>query len=231
MSGVVLNAASLLVAALWGAGLGGTLSARRQHQVRLLLTVLTVLTGLAIMVSVLPMRPAGAAWLLVMGIAGLGLGSLIGHLFGFQRRLSALLAWASAGRSPAGTGFPAEAVIFAVNPLGLAGSVLAGWTGDWRLLALKSLLDALAAHGMAAAGSRTVALAAIPLLALQGTLAVAATAASRRFPDPALGAALAIAAGLILLTAVPVVLGVRRVPLANYLPSLALTPLLAMIWR
>lgn len=199
------------------------------------MTALTLITGFAVAWTGLSSHFLAALQQGFLTVLALSLGSLTGHLLGLQRGLSGLVKWAGAGggRSVEAQrgGFPLEAVVLAVNPLGLAGAVLEGWTGDWRPLALKGALDALAAVGFAVAGSRTVLLAALPVLAVQGTLTFAAALLAQQFPEPAPAAALRLCTGVLVIAAAPVVLGLHRVPLANYLPALIYAPLLAARWH
>jgi len=228
---ILLNALGVLLGALTGHSIPWPPPAGVQRQLRLALTVLTVLTGGWVVWMALPSRPWPGIRVLIIAVLSLSVGSLIGHGIGLQRGLSRLLAWAGSGRTPPESGFAFESVVFAANPLGIAGALLLGATGDWRPLALKAALDALAAFGFAQAGSRTVALTAVPVFAIQGTLAGLGGMLQQRLADPQPAAALAAACGLLTLTAAPVVLGIRRVPLANYLPALVVAPLIASVWR
>ncbi|MBN8249508.1 MAG: DUF554 family protein, partial [Verrucomicrobia bacterium] len=158
MPETLLNALGILAGALAGLWSPWTPRAETQRQLRLLLTGLTVLAGGLVLWTALPSRPWPAVQLLIIGFLALSLGSLLGHGMRLQWGLGRLLAWAGAGRTPPESGFAFESVVFAANPLGIAGALLLGTTGDWRPLALKAVLDGLAAFGFAKAGSRTTAL-------------------------------------------------------------------------
>lgn len=217
------------MAGRWGPG---NLSPFHQLQARRLLGGLTLLTGLAVIWTGLPSHPASAFKVVVGALVALSLGSLTGHLLGLQRLLSRAVGWASQGHtSEASPGLALEGVVLAANPLGLMGAVLEGWTGDWRPLALKGALDALASLGFAVAGSRTAWLAALPVIAVQGTITLAVAFIAQRFADPASAAGLRICVGMMVMAVAPVILGLRRVPLANYLPALLYAPLFASWWH
>lgn len=229
MLGTFLNVAGVLGGALAGRCVPRALPETRQLQARRILTGLTLLTGVMVIASALPAHIGASLKLGLAAVTALCLGSLTGHLLGLHRLLGRGVAWAGI-RSSGPAGFPLEVVVLVANPLGIAGAVLEGWTGDWRPLGLKAALDALASLGFAAAGSRTVWLAALPMLAVQGTLTLGAALLAHRYPDPAPAAALRLCAGLMVVAATPVILGLRKVPLANYLPSLVYGPLLAAWW-
>jgi uncharacterized membrane protein YqgA involved in biofilm formation len=221
--GTLLNVIGILAGGLAGRFTHRNLSAATQHQARLFLTGLTLVVGMATVWSGLSAPLGTALRQFALATLALAIGSLTGHLLGLQRGLGRLVTWSrtSSDSSTPATDAPPDfalvAVVLAANPLGVIGALLEGWTGDWRPLALKAVIDGLAALGFAVAGSRSVPLAALPVGALQGTLTLAAVLLARSFPDPALGASLRVTAGLMMVAAAPVVLGVRRIPLANYL--------------
>ncbi|MBL9175172.1 MAG: DUF554 domain-containing protein [Verrucomicrobiales bacterium] len=235
--GTFINAAALILGGLGGSVRGWNLSSENQRRARLALAGLAALTGLAVVWRSLPPHWGASARLLLEGLVALSLGTVTGKALGLQRGLSRLLDW-TAGK-PQGSamsptprsGFAVEAVVFAANPLGWAGAVLEGWTGDWRPLALKSALDAFAALGFAAAGSRTVALAAVPVLGVQGILVLGGEWLSRVVLTPGPSEAFGVCAGLLVLSCTPVVLGIRKVSLANALPALVFAPGIEALWR
>lgn len=234
--GTFINGAALVLGALSGLAKGWNLSPENQRRARLTLAGLAVLTGLSVIWRSLPPHWGASALLLIEALLALSAGTVAGKALGLQRGLSRMVALAAGERAksapdaPSPSGFAVEALVFAANPLGLAGAVLEGWTGDWRPLALKSALDALAALGFAAAGSRTVALAVLPVLAVEGTLTLGGQWLSGVVHSPGPSAAYGVCAGLLVLSCAPVVMGIRKVPLANSLPALVLAPLLAALW-
>jgi len=76
-----------------------------------------------------------------------------------------------------------------------------------------------------------VLLAAVPVLAYQGTITLLAKALEQHVNDPALLESMRVTGGLIVMCIAVIILDVRKVPLANYLPSLAVAPLLTHWWR
>lgn len=234
--GTFINGAALVLGAMAGLAKGWNLSPENQRRARLTLAGLAVLTGLSAVWRALPPHWGASARLLIEALVAWSLGTVAGKALGLQKGLSRMVALASRDRAkpasdaPSSSGFAMEAVVFAANPLGLAGAVLEGWTGDWRPLALKSALDVLAALGFTAAGSRTVALAVLPVLAVEGTLTLGGQWLSGVVLAPGPSAAFGVCTGFLVLSCAPVVMGIRKVPLANSLPALVLAPLLAALW-
>ena len=233
MLGPLLNAAAIGVGAslgwIWQQGPSPIL----QHRLRIAATVSTLAIALLMV-----LRSAGLGsrnWLgsLAIAMLSLSLGNLAGRLLGLQRRLSAALEWSGLPRGTStATPLPwaAVAMVFTLNPLGVVGAVSDGTLNLWHPLALKAVLDALAAWGFVAAGSKAVAWTALPTLALTGTLSLGASFLAQHGLGPASLTTLQFLCGFLVLLLVPTVYGWQRVALANYLPSLILAPLLTRWW-
>lgn len=126
-------------------------------------------------------------------------------------------------------GFVVTSLIVCVGPLAVIGSLQEGLTGEYELLAVKSVLDGSIALAFASVLGIGVAFAAVPLLLWQGGLTLAAGAAGGYVTDPmlagltAVGGFLVIALGLRLLE-------VRAIRVANLLPGLLIAPAVIAAW-
>ncbi len=233
MLGPLLNAVAIgagaLMGAVWREGPAPTL----QHRLRIAVTASTLAISLLMVFkgfTVGSVKPLGS---LAIALLSLSLGNLTGRLLGLQRRLSLALEWSGLPRGTSGsTPLPWSAVtmVFALNPLGFVGAVGNGALLLWHPLALKAVLDALAAWGFVAAGSRGVAWSALPTLAFTGTLSLGAGFLARHGLGASSLTTLQFLCGFLVLLLVPTVYGWKRVALANYLPSLILAPLLTRWW-
>ncbi len=99
-------------------------------------------------------------------------------------------------------------------------------------LAVKAVIDGLAAMGLVLMLGWGVLLAVIPLLAVQGTI----TLLSSHLLEPFLAARGLIdpvncVAGILVFSVALIMLGLKRVELTDYLPSLAIAPLLTWAFR
>ncbi len=137
----------------------------------------------------------------------------------FQRRLSS-------GDRPSriAEGFVTASLVFCVGPLTILGSLTNGLTGDTQLLAIKSLLDGVASIAFAAALGPGVALSAISVLAIQGSIAASAVPL-RDVMDEATIMAITTASGIILLGVALRLLELKAVRVASFLPALILAPI------
>ncbi len=164
-------------------------------------------------------------------------GGLLGHAAALQRRLDRLgealqarFAPRAAGGPPSrfSEGFVTASLVFCVGPMTIVGSIQDGLSGDFELLAMKSMLDFFASIGFAAGLGWGVMASAATVLVVQGGLTLGAGLLSGLLaPDlvremTAAGGALILGIGLLLLD-------LKRLPVADFLPALVLAPLFAAL--
>ena len=166
-----------------------------------------------------------ASLLIVMG--SILVGGIIGELLGIERGLErlgdGLKARFAAGQARFTEGFVIASLLFCVGPLTILGSIEDGLTGDYRLLAIKSLLDGFSAVAFASALGWGVGFSALVVLAYQGALTLSASWAADVFSE-AMIAGLTAAGGVLILGIGLRLLELREVRVANLLPALVLAP-------
>ncbi len=238
MIGTALNVAGILAGGLAGATVAKHLHPRTQQRIRTGLAGVVVYTAGVIVWSAVHGPIGAAAKQFAIAALALVAGNLLGRRLGLQRALDRLgreaggrFAKASAAAPgteavSVGAGFMTCTLLFCANPVALLGAVQDGVGGEWRTLALKAALDGLAAMGLAATFRWAPLLAAVPVLALEGTLTLVARAVAERVGQPALVDSVNLTGGLIVACVALVVLDLRKVPLADYLPALVVAPLL-----
>jgi hypothetical protein len=160
-------------------------------------------------------------------------GAAIGELLRLSDRLDALGNWfqrrLARGDEPSrvSEAFVTASLVFCVGPLTILGSIQNGLTGDIQLLAVKSLLDGVAAIAFAAALGAGVYLSALTVLVVQGGIATIAFLMGGGLDQASVDAASAVG-GLILIGVALRLLDIRQVRVANLLPALLLAPI--FIW-
>jgi uncharacterized membrane protein YqgA involved in biofilm formation len=92
-------------------------------------------------------------------------------------------------------------------------------------------MDGLATVGFVAAFGRGVVLAALPVLVYQGTLTLLARWAAPFLENQELLDSISATGGMLVFSVALVVMELKRVELANYLPALAVAPLLTWWWK
>ncbi len=240
MIGVALNVAGILVGGLVGLVRPKPLSPTNESYLKVTLGAFTVFYGLRLTwLSLNGSFPHILKQLLIVMVA-LMLGKMTGRLLRLQKMSNRLGQGAKEQISavkPADArqwseGFKTCAVLFCAAPLAILGSVQDGLSGYFYPLAVKAAIDGLATMGFVRLFGWGAILAALPVLAFQGTI----TLACGQFLKPALEARGLVdpvnaAGGLLVFCVALIILELKRIELADYLPSLVFAPLLACVFR
>ena len=234
LTGTLLNVATVLAGTAIGLMLGVRLPERVRSGVTTALGLFVVAISLSLALRVFTdaaARPGDD--LAVLG--GVLMGVVLGELLRLHDGLEALGAWfqrrlarARVGTAPPSRiaeGFVTASLVYCVGPLTILGSLANGLTGDVQLLAVKSMLDGVAAIAFAAALGPGVALAALTVLAVQGAISGAAFLLRDVMDEPTI-VAITATGGIILLGLGIRLLELKPIRVANFLPALVLAPLL-----
>jgi uncharacterized protein len=228
VTGTLINAAAVLAGTAVGTVLGGRFPERIRetviHGLGMFTIVLGVSQALEAFRSPLTDVTRGAV-LIVLG--SLLVGGVLGELLRIERGLDrageALKARFGRGQARFTEGFVVASLVFCVGPLTILGSIQDGLTGDYQLLAIKSLLDGFAALAFASALGWGVGFSVITILVYQGALSLSASALAGVFSD-AMIAAMSAVGGILILGIGLRLLALREVRVANMLPALVLAP-------
>jgi uncharacterized membrane protein YqgA involved in biofilm formation len=126
-------------------------------------------------------------------------------------------------------GFLTSSLVFCVGPMTILGSIQDGLSGDYRLLAIKSILDGFAALAFASSLGVGVLFSTLVILAFQGSLSLLAFQA-QAWITPAMMNEMTAAGGLLLIgIAVSSLLEIRPIRVGNFLPALIIAPLIVAI--
>lgn len=230
MIGTVLNVSTILLGGCVGLLLGKRLpEAMRQ----------TVTGGLGLVVALLGLQMALTTRNIIIVMFSVLLGGVLGEWMELEQRLNRLGDWLQSRLTGQGSdhgrvseGFVTASLVFCVGPMALIGPIQDGLLGEYRLLAIKSLLDGFAAMAFSAALGWGVLLSAGSILLYQGGISVVAMLLAgiamggidASLPEvvelTATGGVLTVAIGLKLLD-------IKPLRVANYLPALALAPAIA----
>lgn len=124
-------------------------------------------------------------------------------------------------------GFVTASLLFCVGAMTVLGSLQDG-LGDPSLLFLKSLLDGIAAVALATTLGAGVGLSAVPILVLQGGIALAASGVEP-YITPAVIASIEAVGGALILAIGLDLAQIRRLPVGNMLPAVFLAAAAALI--
>jgi uncharacterized membrane protein YqgA involved in biofilm formation len=126
-------------------------------------------------------------------------------------------------------GFLTASLLFCVGPMTLLGSIQDGLTGDYNLLAVKSVLDGFASMAFASTLGVGVLFSTIIILIYQGGISLLA-AQLDALVTPSMMNELTATGGVILLgLAISSLLEIKKIRVGNMLPALAIAPLIVWV--
>jgi uncharacterized membrane protein YqgA involved in biofilm formation len=239
MLGTILNALGIILGGIWGLASARQFSSSTQIAWRGLMGIVTVFIGLRTTVLSLSgpfMQNLKQVAILVLALM---LGRLVGRLLRLQKTMNRLGQYAGhkfAGARPDdphrfNDGFLVCSLVFCAGPLGIIGAVLAGLLNSWEPLAIKMLMDGLAAMGFACAFGWSVLLSALPVFVFQSLITLAASRCEPFLSAHSYLDAVTGVAGLLVFCVALIVLNLKKIPVADYLPSLAVAPLIVWLWH
>jgi uncharacterized membrane protein YqgA involved in biofilm formation len=225
VDGTLLNVATVIAGTLVGLLIGNRLPERVQNTLFGAIGLVTLLIGIS---SGLTTRNP----LIILG--SMLLGGLLGELLriedGLQRLGDAIERRTARPGSSVSVAFVTSSLVFCVGPLSILGSLANGLNGNIDDLAIKAMLDGFAAVAFAATLGWGVLFSVITILVYQGGISLAAQALKPFVgANPTALVELNAVGGVILIALGLKLLKIRELPVANYLPALAIAPALAVL--
>ena len=228
MTGTLLNIATVLI----GGTLGLIFGARIPDQLKA-----TVISGMGLftMAMGLQMFLNTENPLIVLG--SLLIGTLLGEWWKIEDGLQNFGKFLEQRFSREGEddsnkfvrGFLTASLLFCVGPMTILGSIQDGLTGDYNLLAVKSVLDGFASLAFASTLGVGVMFSTIIILLYQGGISLLA-AQLNSIVTPSMMNELTATGGVILVgLAISSLLEIKKIRVGNMLPGLAVAPLIVWV--
>ncbi len=243
MIGTWINIAAILIGGAAGLAFGARLPGRLRETVIAVLGLFTA--GIGVRMFLQTEQP-------ILALGGIALGAVIGEWWRIEDGLTSLGAWFERRFAPAsrGTdaadqsapdfggfgegglfvrGFLTASLLFCVGPMTILGSIQDGLSGDYSLLAIKSVLDGFAAMAFASTLGVGVLFSVLVVLVYQGGLTLLAAQAQSVLTE-AMTLEMTAAGGLMLVgLAISSLLEIKRIRVGNLLPGLFMAPLLVAL--
>ena len=230
ISGTLLNIFTVLVGGTLGLLVGGRLPERFQG---------IVIGGLGLSTLIIGIQGALTTKNFLIMLGAILIGGLIGEAIRLSDGLDNLGNYlqkrlAGGGRLGSSTfseAFVTSSLVFCVGPLTILGSIQNGMSGDITFLAIKSVLDGFAAFAFAAALGWGVLVSTVTILIYQGGLSILAALVASGVPsrDNPYIVEMTAVGGLIIMGVGLRLLNIKELKLANYLPALAVAPLIVWV--
>jgi uncharacterized membrane protein YqgA involved in biofilm formation len=234
MIGTLINFAAVLVGGTLGLLLGKQLPERIKTIVISAIGLMTITLGVAAAI-----KTENA----LIPLLALVLGAIIGELIDIDRHINHLGDWLKKRFERPGSegnftlAFVLASLQFCVGPLTILGSINDGLSGDFSLLAIKSVLDGFSAIIFASTFGLGTLFAAGALLIIQGSISLLAGVVKPLLvSNPSLSIAaqprvieLTAVGGVILIGLAFNILDLKHIKIANLLPALLIAPLLVAL--
>ncbi len=228
MTGTLLNIAAVLI----GGAIGLLFGARIPEQLKS-----TVIAGMGLFTAAMGIQMFLNTENPLIVLGALLLGTLLGEWWRIEEGLQSLGKFLEQRFSREGEegsnkfvrGFLTASLLFCVGPMTILGSIQDGLTGDYNLLAVKSVLDGFAAMAFASTLGVGVMFSTIVILVYQGGVSLLA-AQLDALVTPSMMNELTATGGVILLgLAISSLLEIKKIRVGNMLPALALAPLIVWV--
>lgn len=194
-----------------------------------------VMTGLGLCTIYIGIDGALAGQNVLITIASMVLGAIVGTLIDIDLAINNLGSWVETrfsgkknGKVSIAEGFVTASLLFCVGAMTINGSLNAGISGDNGLLYTKAMLDLFSSSMLAASLGLGVMLAAAFVFGFQGLLVLFAGILAPVLTEAAI-AEMTCAGSLIIVALGLNIIGVTNIKIANYLPAIAIAPLLCWL--
>ncbi len=193
-----------------------------------------VLYGIGLVVILLGFQMAVRTQNILVVLGAVLIGGTIGELLRIEDRLEQLgqflqEKFSKGSQQPVAEGFVTASLVFCVGPMAVLGSISDGLSGDYSLLSIKAVMDGFASIAFGASLGWGVGLSAISILVYQGGITLFAGILPSAL-NPAMITEMSATGGLIIIGIGIKLLDLKDLPLANFVPAIAVAPtILALI--
>ncbi len=231
MTGTLLNVIAVIAGSLIGLVAGTRIPEKTRQTLVSVLGLFTLSYGIFIF---------GQTQNMLIPLFSLIFGTIIGELLKIEEGLNELgeriqqklAAWNGnlTGESQKFvSGFVSASLLFCIGPMAILGSIQDGISGDYQMLAIKSLLDGIASIAFASTLGVGVIFSAIIVLIYQGVISLLAGWIGQGFSD-AIIAEMTATGGVILVgIAISNLLQIKKIRTGSFLPAIFLAVIIVLI--
>lgn len=228
MTGTLLNIATVLIGGMIGLLFGARIPDKLKE---------TVIAGMGLFTGAMGLQMFLDTENPLIVLGALLIGTLLGEWWRIEdglHRLGEFLERKFSREGEDGSnkfvrGFLTASLLFCVGPMTILGSIQDGLTGDYNLLAVKSVLDGFASMAFTSTLGVGVLFSTIIILVYQGGISLLA-AQLDALVTPSMMNELTATGGVILLgLAISSLLEIKKIRVGNMLPALAIAPLIVWV--
>ena len=224
MWGTVVNSLAIIVGSLFGIGLNKGIKDDYKD---------TIMNAIGLTVIIIGIMGGISSENIILVIASLVIGSIIGEVIGIEKRLDklgdSLQERFGAKDSNFSKGFVTTSLVFCVGAMAIVGSLESGIQGDHSTLFAKSIIDGITSVIFASTLGIGVAFSAIPVFLYQGGITLFSSLIKDLFTPEVINEMSAI--GGILIMAIGInILDIKKIKVGNMLPAVII-PILYYIGK
>ncbi len=229
MTGTFINIAAILIGGTIGLFFGSRIPERFKN---------TVIAGMGLFTAAMGLQMFFKSNNQLIVLGALIIGALLGEWLGIEDGLQALgerleKRFSSDKEIGSGSrfvrGFMVSSLLFCIGPLAILGSIQDGLTGDYNLLAVKSMLDGFASIAFASTLGVGVMFSSLIILVYQGGISLLAGQLNAIVTDPMMAEMTATGGVILLGVAFSNLMEIKKIRVGNFLPALAAAPLIVWV--
>lgn len=228
MTGTLLNIAAILAGSLLGLTFGARIPAKLKE---------TVIAGMGIFIAAMGIQMFLNTENSLIVLGALLLGTLLGEWWRIEdgiHKLGEFLEQKFSREEDDGSnkfvrGFLTASLLFCIGPIAVLGSIQDGLTGDYSLLAVKSVLDGFASIAFASTLGIGVAFSSLILLVYQGGISLLAAQLDALVTASMMNELTATGGILLIAIGVSNLLEIKKIRAGNMLPALLVAPVIVWV--
>ena len=234
-TGTIINTAAIVVGGVLGHFFGGFLKERHQNTLNMATGVCVLFIGVAgTMEGMLSIDggsiTSGRSMFVVICLA---LGALVGEIINLEDAFERFGEWLKIKTGNAKdkdfvNAFVTTSLTVCIGAMAIVGSITDGLTGDYTILATKSVLDLIIVMVMTCSMGKGCAFSALPVFVFEGAITLLATLLKPIMTDAAMANLSLIGSVLIFCVGINLVWG-KKVRVANLLPAVVFAVIIAFL--
>lgn len=228
MTGTLINVIAIIAGSLIGIVFGARLSDNLKA---------TVVNGMGLFTAAIGLQMFFQTQESLIVLGALIIGAILGEWWRIEDGIANLGAWLEkrfTGSSEGGTssrfvrGFLAASLLYCTGPIAIMGSIQDGLSGDFQLLAVKSVLDGFISIAFASTLGIGVMFSILPVAIYQGGISLLAGTLSSVINEAMMTEMTATGGVILFGLGLSSLLEIKKIRVGNFLPAILIAPLI--VW-
>jgi len=228
MTGTIINVIAIIAGSLIGIVFGARLPDKLKD---------TVVNGMGLFTAAIGLQMFFGTGQSLIVLGALIIGAVLGEWWRIEDGIANLGLWLQekfTGSSEGGTssrfvrGFLAASLLYCTGPIAIMGSIQDGLTGDFQLLAVKSVLDGFISIAFASTLGIGVMFSILPVFVYQGGISLLSGTLGSVITEAMMTEMTATGGVILLGLAISSLLEIKKIRVGNFLPAILVAPLL--VW-